>query len=410
MIYLPLIDLPEAQGSELVFNSRSPKEVEVTPTFYKLDGTAIVAKPVNVKSAEIRYVDLKQLIPGKYRNDQDWGGMSLAFYGAPREMWAQLRLLGTKGGGSVDEFFTVPSELRATVQEAVWWMPQRSTAVLALGNITDAATNATVQFGNEPEQNVSLAPHATQIIRRTHDGKASGDSVIIHTYGVIGSVVPAGLIAAADGSFNSTIRFYDTEHAKQPNLFANGARLAGVTPHLVLKNTTTAAIVATPKFLPLAGSTAGDSMNLPNVTIAPNQVVELDLRALSQAAQRRNDLATVSIQVENSGAPGSLIGALYCQNPTTGINYEVPLRDSGPVRSMTGSYPWKISDDYTTMVYLTNLSEGPAEFVAQINYDGGKYVLGIRKLTAGETAVFDLRQMIAEQKEDEGKRQLPKNL
>jgi hypothetical protein len=42
IIYLPLIDLPEAQGSEIVFNSRSPQEMDVTPTFYKLDGTAIV--------------------------------------------------------------------------------------------------------------------------------------------------------------------------------------------------------------------------------------------------------------------------------------------------------------------------------------------------------------------------------
>src|ERR1043166_7407915 len=30
-IYVPLIDLPEAQGSELVFNSRSTKDVAVTP-------------------------------------------------------------------------------------------------------------------------------------------------------------------------------------------------------------------------------------------------------------------------------------------------------------------------------------------------------------------------------------------
>src|SRR5687768_10261125 len=76
-IYAPLLDLPEAQGSELVFNSRSTQEVDITPTFYKLDGTAIVGKPVRVKPSEIRYVDLKKLIPGQYRKDRDWGGMTL---------------------------------------------------------------------------------------------------------------------------------------------------------------------------------------------------------------------------------------------------------------------------------------------------------------------------------------------
>src|SRR5712671_1506558 len=38
-IYIPMIDLPEAQGSELVFNSRSPHAMDVTPTFYEADGT-----------------------------------------------------------------------------------------------------------------------------------------------------------------------------------------------------------------------------------------------------------------------------------------------------------------------------------------------------------------------------------
>lgn len=39
-IYIPLIDLPEANGSEIVFNSRSPQAMNVTPIFYKQNGTA----------------------------------------------------------------------------------------------------------------------------------------------------------------------------------------------------------------------------------------------------------------------------------------------------------------------------------------------------------------------------------
>src|SRR5215470_13048223 len=144
IIYLPLIDLPEAQGSEIVFNSRSTQEIDVTPIFYKLDGMAIVGKPVRIKSTEIRYVDLKKLIPGPYRNDRDWGGMSLAYTGGTREMWAQLRLLGVNGGSNVDEFFNVPQEVRSDLQEAVWWAPQQSTTIIALGNITDTATGAIV--------------------------------------------------------------------------------------------------------------------------------------------------------------------------------------------------------------------------------------------------------------------------
>jgi hypothetical protein len=410
IIYIPLIDLPEAQGSEIVFNSRSPQEMYVTPTFYKLDGTAIVGKQVLIQSSEIRYVDLKKLIPGPYRNDRDWGGMSLAYTGVPREMWAQLRLLGVNGGSNVDEFFNVPQEVRSDLQEAVWWVPQQSTSIIALGNITDTATGAIVRFGDGQEQAVSLAPHATEIIRRAPLLQASGESVTINITGAAGSVIPTGLIVSADGAFNCVIRFYETKMAKQPHLFGTGLRLAGTIPRMALKNTSSATITATPEFIPLGGMAAGEPVKLPALALAPQQTAEVDLNPLMNVVRRRSDLDTVSVQVTNNGAPGSLIGALYSSDKTTGVNYDVPLRDSGPVRTMTGSYPWKIDDDFTTIVYLTNISDGPAGFVGEIRYDGGKYVIDPHKLAAGETAVFDLRKMIEEQKPDSSERRLPLNV
>ena len=132
-------------------------------------------------------------------------------------------------------------------------------------------------------------------------------------------------------------------------------------------------------------------------------------RSASKATRNRSDLGVATVEVSNSGAPGSLIGALYSSDNATGVNYDVPLRDSGPVRTMTGSYPWKIDDDFTTIVYITNISDGPAGFVGEINYDGGKYLVDPRMLAAGETAVFDMRKVIEEQKPDGLKRSLPHN-
>jgi hypothetical protein len=233
---------------------------------------------------------------------------------------------------------------------------------------------------------------------------------MLNITGAAGSVIPTGLIASADGTFNSVIRFYETKMAKQPHLFGNGLRLAGTIPRMALKNTSSAPIIATPKFIPLGGVDAGEPVTLPALALAPQQTAEVDLGPLMDAAHRRDDLDTVSVKVTNNGAPGSLIGALYSSDKTTGVNYDVPLRDSGPVRNMSGVYPWKTSDDFTTIIYITNISDGSAEFVAQIHYDGGKYVLGVRKLAAGETAVFDMKKVIDEQKPDYGKRLLPKNL
>jgi len=407
-IYEPLIGLPEAEGSELVFNSRSPQEVDVVPTFYKLDGTAIVGNSVRLKPVEIRYVDLKKLIPGQYRNDQDWGGMSLAFTGGTRELWAQLRMTGINGGGSVDEFFTVSQEARSEAQEAIWWAPPQSLAIIALGNITDARTSAIVSFGDGQSKTVNLPPHATEIIRYTPNFRAGGAAVTIQTTGTAGSVIPTGLVASKNGSFNSVIRFYDTRAARQQHLFANGLRLAGVTPHMLLKNTSSAPITATPEFSPAGNGAAGTPITLPAITLRPQQIVEVDLDPLMKAAQGRNDLEAVSVKVINGGAPGSLIGAVYSANNTTGVNYDVPLRDSGPLRNAAGSYPWRVDDDYSTLVSITNIGSQPAAFIATIRYEGGEYLPPMRTLAVGETAVFDLNKIRDEQIPDKDGKTLPR--
>lgn len=404
-----MTDLPEAQGGELVFNSRSPKEMQVTPTLYKRDGTAIVCDPVTIQSAEIRYVDFKSLLPVGHWNEQDWGGLSLSYYGVAREMWAQFRLLGINGGSNADEFFTVKGEQRSDVQEAAWWMPKKSAAIIALGNITDQPTGATISFGDGDSQTVNLTPHGTEIIRHNRAASDGTESVKIQITGMPGSIIPTGLIASYDGSFNSVIRFYDTKKAKQPHLFGNGFRLAGITPHMVLKNTSASPIIAQPKFITLGGVDSADPVSLPDVNLAPGATTEVDLTSLLQAVSKRHDLDVVSVQVNNSGDPGTLIGSLYGINGTTGVSYDTPLRDSGPARSMTGSYPWKVSEDYTTIVYITNITDEQAEFTGEINYSGGHYLLDARKLAPGETAPFDLREIQAKQEENKEHQKMSKD-
>jgi hypothetical protein len=158
---------------------------------------------------------------------------------------------------------------------------------------------------------------------------------------------------------------------------------------MVLKNTTSNSIAVMPKFTPLNGSSP---FSLPQVSVPANATTEVDLTPLLNAANRRHDLDVVSVEITNWAAPGSLIGSLYGINNVTGMNYDIPLRDSGLVRTMTGSYPWKVSNDFTTVVYITNISDQEAQFVGEVNFQGGKVALDPRTLKPGETAVFDLQQ------------------
>jgi hypothetical protein len=406
-LYIPLTNLPEAEDGEIVFNSRSAETMSVTPIFYKSNGQSVICEQVQIQAGEIRYVPIKELLPRHYRGERSWGGFTLSFTGLPREMWSQFRFPHVNGGGSVDEFFTTKFEARSKSFEAAWWMPKRSETIIALGNITDHATSASVTFGNGHVRNVELAPHATEVLRESNHNE-NAESVRIAVTGAAGSVIPAGIITTKDGSFNSAIRFYDTAGAKQSRLFANGFGLRGVTPHMILKNTTTSSIAVLPKVMPLAGR-AG-LFTLPQVVLGPEEITEVDLSPLVLEARTRHDLDVISVEVENYSGAGSLIGSLYGVDERSGANYEVPLRDSGPIRSMAGLYPWKITDDFRTVVYITNITDQATEFVAEATYDGGRFTLSPRNLQPGETAVFDLEAMRRAGATDGAGRSWPSNV
>jgi hypothetical protein len=393
-IYAPTISLPEAGGSDIVLNCRSTHVMEATPTFYTVDGDAITGNTIRLQPAEIRFVSVESLIPEEHRGRHVWGGMSLSYTGMLMEVWAQISLNGTGNRGSADVTFSVLNNLGSDRQEAVWWQPTPGKTVIALGNSSSNPIHTTAQFSDGEIQEIDIAPLATHYIRRNNSNNSSNrQSVKLMTNGAAGSLKAGGYVASADGGnndrFASSIRFYDTPGVVQPKLFANNFRVKNSVSHLLLKNTSTSSITTQAQFRPTDGN--GEPMMLPPVTLDAGEIVEVNLQPLQAA--NRNDLDSVSVQIDNTGAAGSLIGALSGKNQTTGVVYDVPLRDSGRLRNSTGAYPWRLDGDYTSVVTLTNASNEPTQFRVSIVYNGGRYMIGPRTLAIGETAKFDLKKL-----------------
>ncbi|PYS55584.1 MAG: hypothetical protein DMF76_25790 [Acidobacteria bacterium] len=105
--------------------------MDLTPTFYTIEGAAIAGDVIHLRPAEMRFVDTKSLIPAPERHRHHWGGMSLSYTGNLLEAWAQLTLKGMRGGGSANVFFAVVDQPRANTIESVWWMPRNAEAVIA---------------------------------------------------------------------------------------------------------------------------------------------------------------------------------------------------------------------------------------------------------------------------------------
>jgi hypothetical protein len=375
----------------------------VTPILYTVDGQQLNGEPVTLQPAEIRFVPIESLIPDRHKGRHRWGGIALSYTGGILEVWAQITFQGVGRDGSIDETFNMSEDLGSDTREAVWSMPKGGRAVVALGNSSDTPIQTTAQFSDGEIEVVKIAPFATEFIRRrAREGQGndgSSESVKLTTVGPAASLRVAGFVLGGDQSFNSSIRFTDTKKAVQPNLYATNLRLDNTDPRMLIENTGDSGVSARPQFFPATGA-QGNPIELPEIILGPRQIVDVDLRPLMEAATTRTDLSFVSVEVSNSGGPGSLIGALYSTDNVKRLRYDVPLRDSGPMRSSTGSYPWRVEDDYTTIVNITNVSDHPASFIVDIRYPTGHYFFPTKELAANGTATFDLRKLISEQKPD----------
>jgi hypothetical protein len=185
--------------------------------------------------------------------------------------------------------------------------------------------------------------------------------------------------------------------------------LAGSQPHVLLINTSAAQVVARPRFRPASGD-GGTPVELAALTLQPREIIELDLNPLLAAVAGRNDLDSVSVEILNSGAPGTLIGAIFGRSQKKSGTFDVPLRDSGVNRTNGGAYPWRIDGDFTTVASVTNVGDTTSRFVAQIYYQGGTYLFAPRELAVGETAFFDLKQIRDRQAPDANGDVLPRNI
>jgi hypothetical protein len=366
----------------------------VYSTFFRR-GQPAAGASVTLAPAEVRWIRLTDLDgsndPGVKRND----GLELSYLGTMLEIGAQLTLTSAQGG-SADVPFSMPGDYASPVQEAVWPTSPGVRAIVELANATDNFVVANVERPGMPAEEVRLPPRSTVTLpdpprREGREVRPGVDWMRLTSRGAIGSVRATGLLELC-GRLVGSVRFYDPAVARQSDLYATNLPLSGSAPVMVLKNTSHVALSAMPMFIGPDGDVAG-AITLPAVLLGPGAASVVDLSPLVQAAATGTIPDHVSVQVQSTGAPGALIGSLLASRTGhLGVS-DVPLRDTGPVRQSTGSYPWRIDGDYTTLVSITNVSDRPARFLVRIAVDGGEYAPNIPELAAHASTFFDLRTL-----------------
>jgi len=184
-----------------------------------------------------------------------------------------------------------------------------------------APAKATLTFSDGEIREVEIRGFGTELVRRSTAGASesfAGQAQAVQITASGSNVIPAGAVSSHDGTFTTSIRFYDTINVVQPNLYATRFRLKGVKPRILLRNTSLETITAIPRFLPVPGDPS-NFIDLPSLTLRPLEIADLDLQPLKSAAEGNPEYDQLAVQIINSGKPGSLVRALNGSDEATGM-------------------------------------------------------------------------------------------
>lgn len=407
-MFVPLAHARFFGGVDLMLNNRGPIEHAVVPTWYIEGQGAIVGESFTLPPAQMHFHFIQEFLPRGVPLSRVQG-LELAYTGHSREVWAQALLRPTEGAEpvqSLDDPFSMTMDFRTSTLNGVWpvLQPDQRT-IVALANTSNRVLTVTA---TDPDghHDVLLLPHTGDIMNlAVREHSASADWLQLSSDGAPGDLRATGFTQLATDRLPRLVRFYDPGAAQSANLFATGVPVQGTLVTIALKNLTSSAIAASADILdPTSGSVL---ISLPSTTVKAGSAAQLDLRHLRSVTFTTGQ---VGLRVNNTGAPGSVIGTLYAESDGGDTGYEMPLRDVGPLRRSTGGYPWRLDGDYETKITITNVGAASTTFVARLHYGSTDYVFAPQSLAAGATATFDFRELRAAGKRDRTGQVIPLTL
>jgi hypothetical protein len=402
-MFVPLAHLRHFNEAEIVLNNNGIDQMVARPTWFVHGSQPVRGRDVIMTPLTSEVKPLAELAPDDVPLSQI-DGLLIEYEGKMLELGGQvvLRQQSKRLATTLDVDFSMSPDFHSSRREATWTSTAGEDAVLVIANAGGypAQVAITSSYG---ARTVSIDPYQAELVRLD---ATEGTSPVkgaqamwaaIDSGGVPGDLRVTGFVPGNNAAAR-LIRFYDPSAVKQPHLFATGMRVANTRGDLALKNTSSMPVTAHAEFL---DNESGQTLlDLPSVTLGPNDARTIDLRAAMASLAESAGRDAVSVRVESNGAAGALIGSLYVHDVKKGTLFDVPLRDSGAARSATGSYPWRIDGDYETRVSITNAGTVPAKFVARIAYVGGELVFNPFELAAAASATFDLRTLRNQRRKD----------
>jgi hypothetical protein len=394
----------------LMLNNKGPRRLEVTPTLFSLAGERLELPAVAVEGMSFREIDMRDFQVAGTAFER--GSLQLFHRGKDLVIGAQIKLVDEARSLIFEEkLLEISTEIGAQRLEGLWYLPtHRSTLRLILSNTTDAEVPVTVSVeGVVPRQGeplrLTLSPHETRLLdpasaatgRRGASLRQVGGIRVEHT-SPAGSLLARTLVEDPAAGYSSSLRFYDPKKAKSTNLQGAGLRVGGVgaervTPVVVARNTSADPTTITGRIPYTRGDGETGVVSLPAQRLEAGETKVIETGKALKESGAEDDIAAAGLEFEYTGAPGGVIMTAQSLGRNGDHAFQVPMWDIAAQRSSTGGYPWSIEGETSTFVYIKNVTDRPQEYTLQINFAGGVYATGLKKVAPGQTVALDVRAL-----------------
>jgi hypothetical protein len=404
----------------LMLNNATQVGYFVRVTLYSLDGQPAELPAIHLRPHEIKEVDLNEWVAGLGTKFMS-GSLRLDYRGIAYALGAMVMMVNEVERVELDVLARHSFEFKSGRLEAVWWAPEQSAQVqFVVENTTDTQVGGKLSLVDVDGTGIkalelNLSPHETKVYKlsealdegRRHSATLGGIS--IEHQGKAGDLRAQCFILRRNKGFSASLQFEDPKNFTDSRLEGAGILLgnedglsqsAVFTGHLLVRNVSAEAVTVKPWV-----QHAGQPHPLPDVQLKPGGVAEV----LVPADFLTKEAGATGIGMEYSGLPGSVLGYWFSMDGTGSLVVETPLR--GPANiPQAGSNPFSLEGDSTSHLYIKNTGKTQGSFVVEIHHRQGNYMVGMKTVEAGDTAMINIRKLRDEQIRDVNGRKLPRNL
>jgi hypothetical protein len=360
--------------STLTLNNNQSEATEVKITFYNSKGEPFRLAPISLPGLQISRFSVSELTK-EARGNFKSGNVQVFYHGPGMGVTGQITVTSVKEHLSFESGPTESMMFSSTTLDGIVWLPDEKTrASVALTNTDSSPITVMVGSGRSPQvrqKAITLGPRETQaldlgeFVDRRKDAPAAALVKLTHD-GSVGDLITTGFALNEKTGFACSINFIDRSTSVSNHLAGAHFRFGPAPPEERFPAGTTfraPLVIANAGDLPSEVKIAVDytmsgvarRVELPPFTLAVQEVKQMDIARELALQNVAGPVDNAGIDIDYTGAPGSVIGRLTSLDSTGDFSFETPVKD--PLAGMNrvgGSHPWRLDQGYNTVLHLKN--------------------------------------------------------